>query len=158
MGRSACPVNGAARSVRPCGPPVLGVFAPSPFRSAGLFYSAAIARTREIEDIYNDAISELAPFEMLIRKGAAVAMSIFKNICISSSVSNLAIGELPVSRRAAGAPYSPGQSAPSSQVPSTQPSAPPGASTVKPSQVSSSATVVTEPSYPIQPSTKRRSG
>ena len=25
MGRSACPVNGAARSVRPCGPPVLAV-------------------------------------------------------------------------------------------------------------------------------------
>ena len=25
MGRSACPVNGAARSIRPCGPPVLAV-------------------------------------------------------------------------------------------------------------------------------------
>ena len=44
MGRSACPVNGAARSVRPCGPPVLGVFAPGPFRSAGL-YSTAITRS-----------------------------------------------------------------------------------------------------------------
>jgi hypothetical protein len=29
--------------------------------------------TREIEDIYNDAISELAPFEMLIRKARGEA-------------------------------------------------------------------------------------
>ena len=56
MGRAACPVNGAARSVRPCGPPVLG-FAPGPFRSAGL-YSIAIASK-------SDGVSPRAPFEGL---------------------------------------------------------------------------------------------
>jgi hypothetical protein len=53
MGRSARPVNGAARSVRPCGPPVLVLSAPGPFRSAGL-YSTAIARK-------NDGVSPRAP-------------------------------------------------------------------------------------------------